>query len=225
MVIHMNEKFWDMKKEKQDRIMNAAIGVFATQGYGHASTDEIVKRAGISKGLLFHYFISKQGLYDFLYDYFSRFMRLELSGISSREREGFFERCIAIEAARMQAMKQYPFIQCFLTEADDEDAALIGENFDETRKQYHAFCETLYIGKECYSPRFAEHYETWRNMERDVSQGAVRRNTINGELDTKAYFDEVSKVYTLLAGRVAESAEFADDQEESEKSQEQGTES
>ncbi len=39
--------------------MNAAISIFATQGYAHASTDEIVKRAGISKGLLFHYFISK----------------------------------------------------------------------------------------------------------------------------------------------------------------------
>lgn len=219
----MNEKFWDMKKEKQDRIMNAAISVFATQGYAHASTDEIVKRAGISKGLLFHYFISKQGLYDFLYDYFSRFMRLELSGIAQREREGFFERCIAIETARMQAMKQYPFIQCFLTEADDEDAALIGENFDETRRQYREFCETLYIGKECYSAKFAEHYDTWRNMEQDVSQGAVRRNTINGELDIRAYFDEVSKVYALLAGRVTESAEFADDEEETEDPQEQGT--
>lgn len=203
--------------------MNAAISVFATQGYAHASTDEIVKRAGISKGLLFHYFISKQGLYDFLYDYFSRFMRLELSGIAQREREGFFERCIAIETARMQAMKQYPFIQCFLTEADDEDAALIGENFDETRRQYREFCETLYIGKECYSAKFAEHYDTWRNIEQDVSQGAVRRNTINGELDIRAYFDEVSKVYALLAGRVTESAEFAGDEEETEDPQEQGT--
>lgn len=206
----MNEKFWDMKKEKQDRIMNAAIGVFAAQGYAHASTDEIVKRAGISKGLLFHYFISKQGLYDFLYDYFSRFMRLELSGIAAREREGFFERCIAIETARMQAMKQYPFIQCFLTAADDEDAEVIGGSFGELRSQYHEFCESLYIGRENYSTRFAEHYETWRNVERDVSQGAVRRNTINGELDTKAYFREVSGIYALLASRVTESAEFAD---------------
>lgn len=207
----MNEKFWDMKKEKQDRIMNAAIGVFATQGYAHASTDEIVKRAGISKGLLFHYFISKQGLYDFLYDYFSRFMRLELSGIAARGREGFFERCIAIETARTQAMKQYPFIQCFLTAADEEDADLIGGSFGELRGQYHEFCETLYIGKECYSDRFAQHYEMWRNVVRDVSQGAVRRNTLNGELNTKEYIREVCEICALLADRVAESTEFADD--------------
>lgn len=99
----MNEKFWDMKKEKQDRIMNAAIGVFATQGYGHASTDEIVKRAGISKGLLFHYFISKQGLYDFLYDYFSRFMRLELSAFHPESGRVFLS---AVSLLRRQGCRQ-----------------------------------------------------------------------------------------------------------------------
>ena len=50
----VNSKFFDLKKEKQDRMINAALQVFAAQGYLHASTDQIVKEAGISKGLLFH---------------------------------------------------------------------------------------------------------------------------------------------------------------------------
>lgn len=53
----MNNKFFDAAKEKQDRIINAALQVFAVNGYRHASTDEIVRIAGISKGLLFHYFV------------------------------------------------------------------------------------------------------------------------------------------------------------------------
>ena len=65
----MNEKFFDLKKEKQDRIINASFEIFSENGYLHASTDDIVKKAEISKGLLFHYFISKIGLYTFLYDY------------------------------------------------------------------------------------------------------------------------------------------------------------
>ena len=52
----MNEKFFDLKKEKQDRMINAALKVFALNGYRHASTDDIVREAAISKGLLFHYF-------------------------------------------------------------------------------------------------------------------------------------------------------------------------
>ena len=59
----MNEKFFDLKKEKQDRMINAALKLFAENGYRRASTDDKVKEAGISKGLLFHYFISKIGLY------------------------------------------------------------------------------------------------------------------------------------------------------------------
>ena len=50
----MNDKFFDLKKDKQDRIINAALQVFALNGYRHASTDDIVKLASISKGLLFH---------------------------------------------------------------------------------------------------------------------------------------------------------------------------
>ena len=64
----MNPKFFDLKKDKQDRMINAALKVFALNGYKHASTDDIVKEAGISKGLLFHYFGSKAGVYEFIYE-------------------------------------------------------------------------------------------------------------------------------------------------------------
>ena len=74
----MNSKFFDLKKEKQDRMINAALKVFALQGYRHGSTDDIVREAAVSKGLLFHYFGSKLGAYRFVYDYSVRYMNLEL---------------------------------------------------------------------------------------------------------------------------------------------------
>ena len=70
----MNAKFFDLKQEKQDRMVNAALKIFALNGYSHASTDDIVKEAHISKGLLFHYFDSKIGVYSFIYDYSVRFI-------------------------------------------------------------------------------------------------------------------------------------------------------
>ena len=57
----MNEKFFDLAREKQDRMINGAIEVFAKNGYKHASTDDMVKTVGVSKGLWFHYFGSKVG--------------------------------------------------------------------------------------------------------------------------------------------------------------------
>lgn len=65
----MHENFIGLKQEKRDVIINAALMEFAAKGYDLASTNEMVKAAGISKGALFHYFISKKELFLFLCDY------------------------------------------------------------------------------------------------------------------------------------------------------------
>lgn len=65
----LHENFVGLKEEKRDVIINAALTEFAQKGYDLASTNEIVKAAGISKGALFHYFASKKVLFCFLCDY------------------------------------------------------------------------------------------------------------------------------------------------------------
>ena len=87
----MNSKFFDVKKDKQDAIINAALHTFALKGYKDASTDVIVKEAGISKGLLFHYFTSKQGLYDFICDYSTKYMILELTRSVKKNQRDLFQ--------------------------------------------------------------------------------------------------------------------------------------
>lgn len=62
------KKFMSLDPAKRDRILNAAMGEFR-YGYKKAATDTIVKSAGISKGLLFHYFGTKEKLYKFLVQY------------------------------------------------------------------------------------------------------------------------------------------------------------
>lgn len=66
----MHAKFLAISEEKQERILNAAMKEFAHKGYELASTNTIIKNAGISKGLLFHYFSNKKQLFLFLYDYY-----------------------------------------------------------------------------------------------------------------------------------------------------------
>ncbi|MBD5541401.1 MAG: TetR/AcrR family transcriptional regulator [Lachnospiraceae bacterium] len=110
----MNDKFFDLKKEKQDRMINGALKIFALNGYQKASTDDIVKEAGISKGLLFHYFGSKAGLYIFVYEYSSRYMSMELQrAISLRERD-LFRLLMQMEDAKNVLLRNYPYMQKFL---------------------------------------------------------------------------------------------------------------
>lgn len=140
----MNGKFFDLKKEKQDRMINGALKVFAMQGYCHASTDEIVKEADISKGLLFHYFGSKIGLYTFIYDYSVKFVTLEIRAGVDPLTADLFELMKQIEQAKMQVMKAYPYMQQFLDRAmsEQEEEALAA--IEEKRTIWREACENWY---------------------------------------------------------------------------------
>lgn len=121
----MNDKFFDLKKEKQDRMINGALKIFALNGYQKASTDDIVKEAGISKGLLFHYFGSKAGLYIFVYEYSARYMSMELQrAVSLRERD-LFRLLSQVEDAKNVLLRNYPYMQKFLlTQEDIQDEGI-----------------------------------------------------------------------------------------------------
>ncbi len=59
----MNDKFFNLPLEKQQRIINAAYKVFSQSSYKKAPMSEIADEGGISKSLLFHYFTNKKELY------------------------------------------------------------------------------------------------------------------------------------------------------------------
>lgn len=52
-----------LDETKKDKIMLASLEEFAKHGFEKASTERISKAAGVSKGLIFHYFTSKENLY------------------------------------------------------------------------------------------------------------------------------------------------------------------
>lgn len=70
----MYDHFFSISKEKQDIILKAAISVFAENGYLQSKTAKICEKAGISKGLIFHYFGSKKNLFLFIVDHITEEM-------------------------------------------------------------------------------------------------------------------------------------------------------
>ena len=58
------EQFEEIRREKKQLIMDTAIELFAQNGYGSTSISEIAKKGGISKGLLYNYFKSKEELLE-----------------------------------------------------------------------------------------------------------------------------------------------------------------
>lgn len=52
--------------DKKESILNSALALFADEGYNAVSTNKIARAAGVSEGLIFRHFGSKQGLLDAL---------------------------------------------------------------------------------------------------------------------------------------------------------------
>ena len=65
----MNEKFFSLPEARQDLIRSSAMIEFGDNTFKKTSADSIAKRAGVSKGLLFHYFKDKRELYLYLFQY------------------------------------------------------------------------------------------------------------------------------------------------------------
>ncbi|ENI8405070.1 TetR/AcrR family transcriptional regulator [Listeria monocytogenes] len=67
--------------EKRLKILEAAMEEFTEKGYQAASTNKICAKAGVSKGLIFHYFGSKEKLYvaavSYAVDFATKEVRLE----------------------------------------------------------------------------------------------------------------------------------------------------
>ncbi len=50
--------------EKQENIVNAAMELFAEEGFKSTSTSKVAKKAGVSEGLIFRHFKNKNGLLE-----------------------------------------------------------------------------------------------------------------------------------------------------------------
>ena len=196
----MNEKFFDLKREKQDRMINAGLKVFAKNGYRHATTDDIVKEAGISKGLLFHYFTNKVGVYVFLMDYSVRFLLLELSRNVKEDTTDFFDLCKQIEYGKLQVLKNYPYMQAFLDKAFEEVCLEALEECEEQKEVYKNKLEEYYT--QASEQKFKNNVtsEQMLTLFRYIVKGITAENMALDTMQPEIMYHQVCEYIEILRG-------------------------
>lgn len=194
----MNGKFFDLKKEKQDRMINAALKIFALHGYRHASTDDIVREASISKGLLFHYFESKLGVYHFVYDYSVRYMSLELKSAVNPKEKNLFEILRQMEYGKMMAMRGYPYMQQFLNEAMHENVSEALLSIEEKRNELSALYEQfLSQADKTLLPEALDTAKLVRMLEY-TSRGLMASRFQDASFQTEMLYNETKDYINLI---------------------------
>lgn len=140
----MSDKLDALPDEKRKNILSAALTEFAEHGYLNASTNRIVKAAGISKGLLFHYFDSKKKLFLYVLDHTINHLMQKMSTYAVQLSGDFFEQLGQYSMIKMRLGIEEPEMYHILYDVyvnlpDDIKEDLMeryGQILSDTRKDF-----------------------------------------------------------------------------------------
>ena len=117
----MNDKFFALPQDKQDRILNAGYRVFSQNSYKKSPMNEIALEADISKSLLFFYFKNKKEFYVFLMQTAADTTRKCLIQSGCYQETDIFEMMYKALEAKIHLMRQYPDMSNFSLKAYYEE--------------------------------------------------------------------------------------------------------
>ena len=128
----MNERFYLMPKEKQNKILNAAFKVFAQNDYKKAPMSEIAAEGDISKALLFYYFNNKLELYMYLWEKTMKLTQISVKKHKVLETDDFFVMLERGIAAKCSLMRQFSFLYLFSMNAYYEKCPEVKEKVQKS---------------------------------------------------------------------------------------------
>ncbi len=146
------EQFEEIRTTKKELIMNAALEEFAEQGYHASSINKITKRAGVSKGLLYNYFESKEALlkeimkqaHDKIWVYFDP----NHDGVLTNEEFYYF-----IEQNFKVVKENVNFWRLFsVTMLKPNVSQLVGKDFEEKSEHYLSMLLDFFKRNKCDNP-------------------------------------------------------------------------
>ncbi len=96
----------DVSEERRNQILEAAMAVFARQGFDQTRMDDIAQEAGLSKGALYLYYKSKDTIIStILQFFFTQAMNKLSSFLESEEQLSVRQRLFSLNRYYMQEMK------------------------------------------------------------------------------------------------------------------------
>lgn len=120
------------KVATRERILTAALGVFAEKGYHRAVVDDIVRASGTSKGAVYHHFATKEAVFLALVDDFAARLAARVAATIA-DRHGALAK---VEGALVAALSTF---------ADDQqlarlillEAVSLGPVYESKRAEVH----------------------------------------------------------------------------------------
>jgi len=131
----LSNSFENLNNQKKQRIINAALAEFAQKKYDYASTNSIVKKAQIGKGMLFHYFGNKKNLYIYLYKYVRKVMDNEICSQIDISKGDLPSILRQIGVRKLEVLRRHPDMTDFIAQAKNEKLPEVYEELEKIEKE------------------------------------------------------------------------------------------
>lgn len=141
-----------LESATRDRLLQAAMDVFADRGYHGSTVDDIVSASATSKGAFYYYFPSKQGIFLNLLDRLGGMVEAGVEAAIDQEQGALAKVEAALRVVLEVASAQRDLARILLIEA-----AALGPEFEQGRLGIHR--------------RFAALIQ--RHLDRAVGEGAI----------------------------------------------------
>lgn len=202
---HISEAFSRLEPAKQERIIRAALDEFAKHGYDGASTNRIVKEAGIAKGMLFYYFQNKQELYYYLVDYALDYVNLEYLVHLDPSEADFLARYSQAAKVKMKSYiknsEVFEFLGSLYLEQNGEVPKELWERIDQMnrngmKKMLDNVDTSLF--REDISPEYVMKITTWalEGYQKELV-GRLKSESLSKK-DLEPYWDEFYELLDVL---------------------------
>ena len=138
-------KLLTLDDERQKKLIQVGLEEFAKQGYDETSTNELAKRANLTKPLLFHYIESKKKFYLFLFEYSSKAIMEKFKNFVHEPDTDLLENLRKSYRWKLELMQriplEYSFIQMCMLKPPKKDT--MGE-LKKLKKEYEQLALSTY---------------------------------------------------------------------------------
>jgi len=121
----------------RERILNAAMEIFAARGYHGTAVDNIVSVSGTSKGAFYHYFASKQAIFLTLMDELASAVEQGVEAVIALEQGGLAKVEAALRVVLETAAARRDLVRILLIEAVGLGPTLEGKRLEIHRRFAH----------------------------------------------------------------------------------------
>ena len=160
--------------DKRRMILDAAVRVFARQGFHHCRVSDVADEAGVAYGLVYHYFDSKEEILNTL---FLERWQIMLDAIAE------------IDSRKLPAREKLHAVASFIIDSYRHDPDLMKVIIVEVTRAANSFGQT-------HLAKIREAYELIANIVEKAQEDGAFKDTITPEFAAMAFYGAIEQVLT-----------------------------